>query len=101
LFQRQTTSLARPKQTNQAIINSYRLAAQNTQDYNQFMQDYFAANKTLNGAQEYWNQYIKDNPVVLENPETKEMVANESRMSYRNYFRRQNLRMKAQQAPGV
>lgn len=85
LFQRQTISLARPKETNQRIINSFRAAAQNTRDYNQFMEEYFAVNKTMNGAQEYWNQYISKNPVIIENKDGT-ISQNPNRVTYRDFF---------------
>lgn len=85
LFQRQTISLARPRETNQRIIDSFRAAAQNTKDYNQFMEEYFAVNKTMNGAQEYWNQYASKNPVIKQNEDgTISPVPN--RVTYREFF---------------
>jgi hypothetical protein len=59
-----------------------------------FMRDYLAVNKTLEGADRKWNQYLQDNP-FFKYPEKfdpskldiKKLQLNDQRQSYSDYFR--------------
>jgi hypothetical protein len=87
LFAQSNIDLGRPSETNYALIEAYRVAAERTLERAEFFDRYFAVNRTLSGADTLWEQYIENNPVIMLN-EQGEIVKNPNRAkSYVEYFR--------------
>lgn len=62
----------------------------------EFMRDYLAVNKTLEGADRKWNKYVNDNPFFIYpekfNPDKLDITKlqiNKARPSYQDYFRKE------------
>lgn len=62
----------------------------------EFMRDYLSVNKTLDGADRKWNQYLNDNPFFKYpdkfNPnklDITKLKKNNERLSYQEYFRKE------------
>lgn len=91
---------------NENIANGMIASKQNQIDYNAFKRAYLETNTTLQYAKQYWDQYLKDNPIfdprsytVGEDgsiKDTTRLRLNPNRESWQDYFRR---KMSAQQ-PG-
>lgn len=65
-------------------------------DRREFMRDYLAVNKTLDGADRKWNQYLNNNPffqypenVDLKKLDIAKLKENDKRLSYQDYFRKE------------
>jgi hypothetical protein len=87
LFAQSNIDLGRPSETNYALIEAYRVAAERSLERAEFFDRYFAVNRTLSGADTFWKQYIENNPVIMLN-EQGEIVKNPNRAkSYIEYFR--------------
>lgn len=95
LFARANLGLNKTNESNAEIIAARRAIERRRIQRNEFFQRYFDANKHLNGAQEYWNQYIEANPAIREvvDPQTKEsrIVYNTTAKSPYDFFRNPTL----------
>jgi|GEM_PF-5546716 len=68
-------------------------------DRRAFLRDYLAVNKTLDGADRQWSQYINDNPFFIYPPrvdpsklDVSKLQENKNRLSYGDYFRQRSER---------
>lgn len=72
-------------EVNRALIQAHRMQVQNATDRLAFRQEYLAQNKTLNGADEQWNNYLNANRIFSnEDPDAPKL--NPKRRTWREYF---------------
>jgi hypothetical protein len=86
MFEKSSISLSNPTATNQQIINVTKEVGKRAIDHNEYLERYFAANKTLMGAEENWNRYLNNNPLFSPGSTEKNINLNPNRMPYTQYF---------------
>lgn len=76
--------------TNLAIGKAVKIAKQLQLERSEFMSNYLAVNRHLQGAKEAWNRYLNANTIF--NPEGKagNFDLNTNRVDYKTWFRQQN-----------
>jgi hypothetical protein len=83
-----TFGRGKPFSANESIATAFKVQQQNTLERQNFMQNYFAVNGHLRGAQALWNKYLADNPIFDPDPTKKGTYAlNAARKDYQTYFR--------------
>lgn len=75
---------------NKDITTAMKVAIDNQLAYNEFAHNYFGVHKTLQGAREAWDQYLRDNPIFDPKAEPGSFTINPNRMKYKEYFRKAN-----------
>jgi len=85
MFQAAVFGPDKPKETNEAIIAATKAQADQDLQYQQFLSDYFAANKNLDQADAYWQQYVAQNPIFDPASPNKPKL-NTRRVGYKEYF---------------
>lgn len=75
---------------NKDIATAMKVAIDNQLAYNEFAHNYFGVHKTLQGAREAWDQYLRDNPIFDPKAEPGSFIANPNRLRYKEYFRKMN-----------
>ncbi len=87
LFAQANLDLGRPMQTNYDLIEANKIASERALERANFYDRYFTVNRSLSGADEFWTQYLENNPILIRN-DKGEIVKNPSRFkSYVEYFR--------------
>lgn len=87
LFAQANLDLGRPMQTNFDLIEANRIAAERAIERSKFFERYFSVNRTLSGADDLWEQYINNNPILIQD-DKGQIVKNRNRAnSYEEYFR--------------
>ena len=89
MFEKANISLGNPSATNDTIIKVTKEVAARNIEHNDFLQRYFAANKTLFGAEENWTKYIDSNPLFTKDSTSENLVLNPERKPYIQYFQEQ------------
>jgi len=89
MFEKANISLGNPSATNDTIIKVTKEVAQRNIEHNEFLSRYWAANKTLFGAEEYWTKYLSDNPLFTKDSTSNNLVLNPERKPYIQYFQDQ------------
>jgi len=89
MFEKANISLGNPSATNDTIIKVTKEVAARNIEHNDFLQRYFAANKTLFGAEENWTKYIESNPLFTKDSTSDNLVLNPQRKPYIQYFQDQ------------
>lgn len=80
-----TVGITNPYETNKNIAAVIKAGARNEQDYVKFKHEYFLANRTTQGSDLAWKDYLNANPIL--DPTKKEGYAlNTKRKSYKEYF---------------
>jgi hypothetical protein len=100
LFAQANLDLGRPMQTNFDLIDANRIASSRTIERAQFVDRYFAVNRTLSGADDLWQSYLDGNPILIRD-QAGEIVKNPNRAnSYEDWFRsREGQRVSGGAAP--
>jgi hypothetical protein len=87
LFAQANLDLGRPMKTNFDLIDANRIASERTIERAQFFERYFAVNRTMSGADELWQTYLENNPILIRD-QAGEIVKNPNRAkSYVEWFR--------------
>lgn len=86
-FMASTVGRDKPKEVNDNIRTAMGIAVQNQLDSNEFMHNYFAVHKTLQGARDAWDQYLNANPVFDPTEAEGSYHINKGRTDYKTYFR--------------
>jgi hypothetical protein len=89
MFEKANISLGNPSATNDTIIRVTKEVAARNIEHNDFLQRYFAANKTLFGAEENWTKYIDSNRLFTKDSTSDNLVLNPDRKPYIQYFQEQ------------
>lgn len=89
MFQRMTLSTSNPYAVNRNIGSAI-IAQRNSEiSRREFMREYLSQNGTLDGAQKYWNQYLKSNPIFApdqEKADVRNIRLNDKRQDWRDFF---------------
>lgn len=87
MFRGATVGIGNPKEVNDNITTGMLTMLENQADRINFMEDYLKQNKHLEGAEEAWSQYLKQNPIF--DPEAPEGAykLNTKRQEYRDFFK--------------
>jgi len=92
VFRQATTSTQNTPEANLNIANAMKAKLQRDMDYNNFMSDYTATNGHNVLADNYFNQYMKDNPIFSPDANPKNnFQLNPNRMTYKDYFNSKGL----------
>ena len=86
MFEKSSISLANPAATNAQIIKVTKEVARRNIEHNDYLQRYFAANKTLFGAEENWTRYLQNNPLFAPGAKESNLEINPNQRSYQQYF---------------
>jgi len=78
LFAQANLDLGRPMQTNFDLIEANRIAAERAIERSKFFERYFSVNRTLSGADDLWEQYINNNPILIKD-DKGQIVKNRNR----------------------
>lgn len=71
---------------NMALISKIKQAAQLENEHADFLETYINEQGTDRGAQSAWTQYKKSNPLIVQDPRTKEWVVNPNRRPWADMF---------------
>lgn len=85
LFQRANIGIGRPIETNRRLLEAYRAAAQQDIERSKFYERFFAANKQLNEAEEWYQYYLNQNPVLIDDGRGN-LVFNRNRQSFEDFY---------------
>lgn len=85
MFERATFGVGKPKQTNDNIGRAMMARAKQAQDYVEFRNTYLEQNGTLQGADRYWADYTKKNP-IFDPAQAAEFGLNAKRQDWRGFF---------------
>jgi hypothetical protein len=84
-----TLSTSNPYAVNRNIGSAI-IAQRNSEiSRREFMREYLSQNGTLDGAQKYWNQYLKSNPIFApdqEKADVRNIRLNDKRQDWRDFF---------------
>ena len=86
MFEKASISLGNPTATNKQIIDVTKAIAERTIEHNKYAERYFAANKTLMGAEENWSKYLLDNPLFTRDSTESNIKLNSAVKPYTQYF---------------
>lgn len=86
MFQTATVGRTKNPVTNEAIARGYAAASQLMEERAAFMRDYLTVNGHLDGAQNYWRKYVEANPIFDRRSTADNMMINERRQGYREFF---------------
>lgn len=78
MFKAAVPSLEQTAEGNQQIIAAMRAATNRVKTRAYFMEEYATANGSLNGAQQAWDQYMNDNPILGQNDDGSLVVFEEA-----------------------
>lgn len=84
MFQSATIGPDKPEQTNRNIALGMIAAAENKQQELRFKESYYQANGSLIGADMYWQNYLRDNPIF--SGDTTSYALNQNRMPWQDYI---------------
>jgi hypothetical protein len=90
MFQRMTLSTSNPYAVNRNLGLGVVAQRKDEIDKREFMREYLSQNGTLDGADRYWRQYLKDNPIFArgqEKMDIRNIQLNTDRANWRDYFR--------------
>ena len=87
LFAQASIDLGRPVDTNYDLIKAFRIANQRILERIDFFDKYFAANRTMVGANELWNQYLDENRILTKDANGNIVNNPNVATSYEEYFR--------------
>jgi hypothetical protein len=96
LFQRANIGIGRPIETNRRLLEAYRAAAQQDIERSKFYERFFAANKQVNEAEEWYQYYLNQNPVLIDDGRGN-LVFNRSRQSFEDFYGGKRKTTQAQQ----
>lgn len=86
-FERATFGRGKHYTANKNLAIAFKARQQNVIDLQDFLNNYSSLNGgSLQGAQQFWNQYLNENPIFDPQAPGKYKL-NERRMNYRDYFR--------------
>ena len=87
MFRGATVGIDVPKEINDNVIAGMMARLENANNRQSFMEDYFATNKHLAGAEGKWKEYLETNPIFDPDPSKEGQYAlNLNRKSYREFF---------------
>ncbi|HBN92239.1 MAG TPA: hypothetical protein DD397_06725 [Hyphomonas sp.] len=84
MFQSATIGPEKPEETNRNIALGMISAAQNKQEELRFKEAYYQKNGSLIGADKYWQDYLRDNPIFA--GDTSSYALNQNRMRWEDYI---------------
>lgn len=87
LFAQASIDLGRPVDTNYDLIKAFRIANKRILERIDFFDKYFAANRTMVGANELWNQYLDENRILTRDANGNIINNPNVASSYEEYFR--------------
>lgn len=85
MFLASTVGVDKDPETNQNIAMAAAAIAEDQRLKKDFMDNYKSAHKTLQKAEEYWQQYKRENPVFANEP-GKDFILNTNRLTPQEYF---------------
>ena len=85
LFQRANIGIGRPIETNRRLLEAYKAAAQQDIERSKFYDRYFSANKQLNEAEAWYQYYLSQNPVLVDDGRGN-LIFNRNRQSWENFY---------------
>lgn len=91
LFQRANIGIGRPIETNRRLLEAYKAAAQQDMERSKFYDRYFSANKQLNEAEAWYQYYLSQNPVLVDDGRGN-LIFNRNRQSWENFYGSKNSR---------
>lgn len=87
LFAQASIDLGRPVDTNYDLIKALRIANKRILERIDFFDKYFAANRTMVGANELWNQYLDENRILTRDANGNIINNPNVASSYEEYFK--------------
>ena len=85
LFQRANIGIGRPIETNRRLLEAYKAAAQQDIERSKFYDRYFSANKQLSEAEAWYQYYLSQNPVLVDNGRGN-LVFNRNRQAWEDFY---------------
>ena len=85
LFQRANIGIGRPIETNRRLLEAYKAAAQQDMERSKFYDRYFSANKQLNEAEAWYQYYLSQNPVLVDDGRGN-LIFNRNRQAWEDFY---------------
>jgi hypothetical protein len=85
LFQRANIGIGRPIETNRRLLEAYKAAAQQDMERSKFYDRYFSANKQLSEAEAWYQYYLSQNPVLVDDGRGN-LVFNRNRQAWEDFY---------------
>ena len=99
LFQRANIGIGRPIETNRRLLEAYKAAAQQDMERSRFYDKYFSANKQVNEAEEWYQYYLSQNPVLVDDGRGN-LIFNRNRQSFEDFYSGKKPRQQPAQPSG-